>query len=45
MNEVEDEYHFLLECPFFGDVRKLLFKKYFYTRPSMFEFKKNDEYK
>ena len=39
MNEVEDEYHFLLVCPFFADVRKILFKKYFYTRPSMFKFK------
>ena len=40
MNEVEDEYHFLLVCPFLADVRKILFKKYFYTRPSMFKFKK-----
>ena len=39
MNEVEDEHHFLLVCPFFADVRKILFKKYFYTRPSMFKFK------
>ena len=40
MNEVEDEYHFLLVCPFFADVRKLFLKKYFYTRPSMLKYKK-----
>ena len=38
-NEVEDEYHFLIVCPFFADVRKLFFKKYFYTRPSMLKYK------
>ena len=40
MNEVEDEYHFLLVCPFYADVRKILIKRYFYTRPSMLKFKK-----
>ena len=31
----EDEYHLLLDCPAYGDVRKRLIPKYYWTRPSM----------
>ena len=31
MNMVEDEYHFFLACPAYGDLRKIYFKKYYYN--------------
>ena len=34
---VEDEYHFLLACPAYRDLRKIYFKKYYYT--SLYKFK------
>ena len=39
MNMVEDEYHFLLACPAYRDLRKIYFKKYYYTWPSLYKFK------
>ena len=35
LNELEDEYHFILICPQDCDVRNRHIKKYYYTRPSM----------
>ena len=35
----EDEYHFLRACPAFRDLRKIHFKKYYYTWPSLYKFK------
>ena len=34
---VEDEYHFMLECEFYSDIRKVLLPRYYYIRPSMFK--------
>lgn len=36
-NKVEDEYHFILECPQYGNLRDLYIKKYYYLRPSTFK--------
>ena len=35
---VEDEYHFILECTIYIDLRKKYIPKYFWKRPSMFKF-------
>lgn len=37
LDEVEDEIHFILICPFYKCLRVLYLKKYYWTRPSMFE--------
>jgi len=34
-NTLEDEFHFLLECPLYYDLRKLLIDKYYWTHPIM----------
>ena len=34
---LEDEYHFILECPLYSNIRTLYVKRYFYTRPNMFK--------
>jgi hypothetical protein len=34
-NRLDDEYHFLLECSKFSDIRTRLIKKYYWQRPSM----------
>ena len=39
-NEIEDEYHFLLVCPTYVDLRTVQIKKYFYKHPNMFKFVK-----
>ena len=36
---VEDEYHFLIACPFYRDLRRIYFKQYYYTWPSLYKFK------
>lgn len=38
-NKLEDEYHFLLECVLYADLRKQYIKKYFWTRPNMLKLK------
>ena len=35
---LEDEYHFILICPLYSNLRTLYIKKYYYTRPNMFKF-------
>jgi hypothetical protein len=34
---IEDEYHFILVCPFYNDCRKQYLKKYYYKHPSTFK--------
>lgn len=34
-NKLEDEFHFLLECPLYSDLRKMYIKRYFWNRPNM----------
>ena len=36
--EIEDEYHFVIVCTTYIDLRKLYIKKYYTTRPSFFKF-------
>ena len=35
---IEDEYHFIIECHLYNDLRKKYISKYFWIRPSMFKF-------
>ena len=37
-NDIEDEYHFVLICPIYYDLRKLYIPRYYHVRPSMFKF-------
>ena len=37
-NILEDEFHFLLECPLYSDLRKLYINKYYWRRPNMPKF-------
>ena len=36
-NDIEDEFHFILKCPFYSDIRKMYIKKYYYQKPSTFK--------
>ena len=38
IDDVEDEYHFILICPFYNTIRNTHIPRYFRTRPSMFKF-------
>ena len=38
LKTLEDEYHFLLACPRFRDLRQKYFKRYYYTWPSIHTF-------
>ena len=37
-NVLEDEFHFVLECNLYKELREQYLKKYFYYRPSMLKF-------
>ena len=37
MNDVEDEYNFILKCPFYTNLRHLYIKKYYWSKPSTFK--------
>ena len=37
-NVLEDEFHFILECPLYRDLRTELISKYFWRRPNMPKF-------
>ena len=37
LNEVEDEFHFILQCPFYVEIRRKYIKKYYYIRASVFK--------
>ena len=36
--DIEDEYHFMLICPCYNDIRKKYIKSYYYQRPSVYKF-------
>ena len=38
LNDIEDEYYFILICPLYNDLRNLYIPKYYTTRPSVFKF-------
>ena len=35
---LEDEYHFVLECTLYGDLRKQYISKYYWNHPGMLKF-------
>ena len=37
-NKLEDEYHFVLECISYNDLRKQFLPVYYWKRPNMFKF-------
>ena len=37
-NQIENEYHFLLTCPFYRDLRKTYLKLYYYQWPTLDKF-------
>lgn len=36
-NDIEDEFHFILKCPFYENLRSMYIKKYYYVKPSVFK--------
>jgi len=36
--DIEDEYHFIIICPCYTDIRKKYIKSYYLKRPSVFKF-------
>ena len=38
LDEIEDEYHFVLICPYYDKLRRIYIQRYFNTRPSMYKF-------
>ena len=38
LNQVEDEYHFVLVCPVYSPIRELYIKKYYFEQPNQFKF-------
>ena len=34
--DIEDEFHFILKCPFFENLRSVYIKKYYYVKPNVF---------
>lgn len=36
--DVEDEYHFIITCPVYNDIRRKYIKTYYFTNPSMYKF-------
>ena len=39
-SDIEDEFHFILICPAYIDLRKTYIHKYFHTRPSGYKLTK-----
>ena len=37
IRDVEDEFHFILICPYYIDIRRQFIKPYFYNRPSVYK--------
>jgi hypothetical protein len=35
--DIEDEYHFVLACPLYSDLRSKYIKPYYYKKPSVFK--------
>ena len=40
LEDIEDEYHFILKCPNYTDIRNLHSNTYFTTRPSVYKLTK-----
>ena len=40
LEDIEDEYHFILKCPYYTDIRNLHINTYFTTRPSVYKLTK-----
>ena len=40
LNDLEDEFHFILICPYYNDIRLQYIKPYFYNRPSVHKLTK-----
>ena len=38
-NKIEDEYHFMIECNLYSDLRKRYISKYYWSNPSMYKLK------
>ena len=39
-NDIEDEYHILMKCKYFVNLREKYISKKYYKRPSMYKFQK-----
>ena len=37
-NDIEDEFHFVLICPFYQQLRTQYISRYYYSHPSMLKF-------
>jgi len=37
LNDLEDEYHFILTCPCYSDIRSLYIKKYYVRNSSVYK--------
>jgi hypothetical protein len=37
-NDIGDEFHYLLTCPFFNNLRKQFIKRYYYVNPNILKF-------
>ena len=37
LDDVEDEYHFILVCPRFNDLRQIYIRRYYHRRPSVYK--------
>ena len=37
-NQIEDEYHFVMSCPQYAELRCLYIPRYYRIRPNMFKF-------
>ena len=38
LNDIKDEFHFVLICPFYSDLRAQLIPKYYVKKPNMIKF-------
>ena len=38
LNDIGDEYHYIMTCTFFNEIRELYLPAYFKNRPSVFKF-------
>jgi hypothetical protein len=38
-NELGDEFHYILDCPFFEQYRNIYIPKYYYSRPNVLKYK------
>ena len=37
-NDLEDEFHFILICPIYNELRTMYIKRYYINNPSMYKF-------